>query len=35
VVVTHDLRLANRMDRVFEIERGILRERPAAIAAGD
>jgi lipoprotein-releasing system ATP-binding protein len=27
VVVTHDLRLANRMDRVFEIERGVLTER--------
>jgi len=27
VVVTHDLRLANRLDRVFEIERGILLER--------
>ncbi len=27
VVVTHDMRLANRMDRVFEIDRGILGER--------
>jgi len=27
VVVTHDLRLAQRMDRVFEIEQGILTER--------
>jgi lipoprotein-releasing system ATP-binding protein len=29
VVVTHDLRLANRMERVFEIQRGQLSERPA------
>jgi lipoprotein-releasing system ATP-binding protein len=28
VVVTHDMRLAARMERIFEIERGILRERP-------
>ncbi|TLY63622.1 MAG: lipoprotein-releasing ABC transporter ATP-binding protein LolD [Gammaproteobacteria bacterium] len=27
VVVTHDLRLANRLDRVFEIERGTLMQR--------
>jgi lipoprotein-releasing system ATP-binding protein len=27
VVVTHDLRLANRMERVFEIQGGILTER--------
>jgi len=27
VVVTHDLRLANRMERVFEIEGGILAQR--------
>jgi lipoprotein-releasing system ATP-binding protein len=27
VVVTHDLRLANRMERVFEIQAGILTER--------
>jgi lipoprotein-releasing system ATP-binding protein len=30
VVVTHDLRLANRMERVFEIEGGVLRERDTA-----
>ena len=28
IVVTHDMRLAGRMERIFEIERGILRERP-------
>jgi lipoprotein-releasing system ATP-binding protein len=27
IVVTHDMRLAGRMERIFEIERGILRER--------
>jgi lipoprotein-releasing system ATP-binding protein len=27
IVVTHDLRLANRMDRVLELEAGALRER--------
>ena len=27
VVVTHDLRLANRMDRIYEIESGRLAER--------
>ena len=32
VVVTHDLRLAARMDRIYELERGMLleRRRPAA-----
>jgi lipoprotein-releasing system ATP-binding protein len=32
VVVTHDIRLAARMDRIYEIERGVLleRQRPAA-----
>jgi lipoprotein-releasing system ATP-binding protein len=28
VVVTHDLRLAERMERIFEIQRGVLSERP-------
>jgi lipoprotein-releasing system ATP-binding protein len=28
IVVTHDMRLAGRMERIFEIERGILRELP-------
>jgi lipoprotein-releasing system ATP-binding protein len=28
IVVTHDMRLAGRMERIFEIERGILGERP-------
>jgi lipoprotein-releasing system ATP-binding protein len=28
IVVTHDLRLANRMERIFAIERGVLTERP-------
>jgi lipoprotein-releasing system ATP-binding protein len=28
IVVTHDMRLANRMERLFAIERGILTERP-------
>jgi lipoprotein-releasing system ATP-binding protein len=28
VIVTHDMRLANRMERVFEIEGGKLTERP-------
>jgi lipoprotein-releasing system ATP-binding protein len=30
IVVTHDLRLAGRMERQFEIEGGILRERALA-----
>ncbi len=30
IVVTHDLRLAGRMERILEIERGVLSERPAA-----
>ena len=32
VVVTHDLRLAARMDRIYEIERGMLLERPRPAA---
>jgi lipoprotein-releasing system ATP-binding protein len=28
IVVTHDMRLASRMDRIFEIEGGVLTERP-------
>jgi lipoprotein-releasing system ATP-binding protein len=28
IVVTHDLRLASRMERIFAIERGVLTERP-------
>jgi len=28
VVVTHDLRLANRMERIYEIVGGQLSERP-------
>ena len=30
IVVTHDLRLANRMERIFAIERGVLTEKPVA-----
>jgi lipoprotein-releasing system ATP-binding protein len=33
IVVTHDMRLASRMDRIFAIERGILTEKPALAAA--
>src|SRR5262249_31924621 len=28
VVVTHDMRLARRMERVYEIQSGVLTERP-------
>ena len=28
IVVTHDMRLASRMERIFAIERGVLTERP-------
>ncbi|MGH8208255.1 MAG: lipoprotein-releasing ABC transporter ATP-binding protein LolD [Steroidobacteraceae bacterium] len=36
IVVTHDMRLASRMERIFAIEGGILTERPmvATAAAG-
>jgi lipoprotein-releasing system ATP-binding protein len=35
IVVTHDLRLANRMERMFSIEGGVLTERPMlAVATG-
>jgi lipoprotein-releasing system ATP-binding protein len=30
IVVTHDLRLASRMERIFAIERGVLTEKPVA-----
>ncbi|HEV8019422.1 MAG TPA: lipoprotein-releasing ABC transporter ATP-binding protein LolD [Steroidobacteraceae bacterium] len=31
VIVTHDLRLAERMERVYELERGVLSERQPAV----
>ncbi|HUI61750.1 MAG TPA: hypothetical protein VLX90_16105, partial [Steroidobacteraceae bacterium] len=34
VVVTHDLRLAQRMERVYEIQGGVLTERSVGEAAG-
>ena len=33
IVVTHDMRLASRMERIFEIERGILSEKALPPAA--
>jgi lipoprotein-releasing system ATP-binding protein len=33
VVVTHDLRLAGRMERILEIEQGLLSEKPRPAAA--
>jgi lipoprotein-releasing system ATP-binding protein len=33
IVVTHDLRLATRMERIFAIERGVLTERSTLSAA--
>lgn len=33
IVVTHDLRLATRMERIFAIERGVLTEQPRLAAA--
>jgi lipoprotein-releasing system ATP-binding protein len=32
IVVTHDMRLASRMERTFAIERGVLTEKPASAA---
>jgi lipoprotein-releasing system ATP-binding protein len=32
IVVTHDMRLASRMERIYSIERGILTERPIPAA---
>jgi lipoprotein-releasing system ATP-binding protein len=33
IVVTHDMRLASRMERIFAIERGVLTEQQVAAAA--
>jgi lipoprotein-releasing system ATP-binding protein len=33
IVVTHDMRLASRMERIFAIERGVLTETPATLSA--
>src|ERR1700730_2391943 len=33
IVVTHDMRLASRMERIFAIERGVLTERPLPAVA--
>jgi lipoprotein-releasing system ATP-binding protein len=33
IVVTHDLRLASRMERIFAIERGVLTEKPLPAVA--
>jgi lipoprotein-releasing system ATP-binding protein len=33
IVVTHDMRLASRMERIYAIEQGILTERPVVAAA--
>jgi lipoprotein-releasing system ATP-binding protein len=33
IVVTHDLRLASRMERIFAIERGVLTEKPVPAVA--
>ena len=33
IVVTHDMRLAARMDRVLEIDAGVLSERASAPSA--
>jgi lipoprotein-releasing system ATP-binding protein len=34
IVVTHDMRLATRMERIYAIEKGVLTERTATAAAG-
>jgi lipoprotein-releasing system ATP-binding protein len=33
IVVTHDMRLASRMERIFAIERGVLTEKPVPAVA--
>jgi lipoprotein-releasing system ATP-binding protein len=33
IVVTHDMRLATRMERIYAIEKGVLTERPMVAAA--
>ena len=33
IVVTHDMRLASRMERIYAIDRGVLTERPRPAAA--
>jgi lipoprotein-releasing system ATP-binding protein len=33
IVVTHDIRLANRMGRIYAIEKGVLTERTVASVA--
>ncbi|HVW70710.1 MAG TPA: lipoprotein-releasing ABC transporter ATP-binding protein LolD [Steroidobacteraceae bacterium] len=33
IVVTHDLRLASRMERIYAIERGVLSEKPMPAAS--
>jgi len=33
IVVTHDMRLATRMERIYAIEKGVLTERPVASPA--
>ena len=35
IVVTHDMRLASRMERIYAIERGVLTERPVLAAASE
>jgi len=33
IVVTHDMRLAGRMERIYAIEQGVLTERPVPAVA--